>query len=150
VSEEETIWPMGLSGPDARPRSLVFRPLGYLVAILADEDEATRARTALVEGGLSDRDVWTYAGKQILVDRDRYLADRGLLGKMAGALTDDEQGLDLYLAYAQEGRCALWARIPDENDAPSALRALADFDCLHTRYYGRHGEDDIHVRDPSP
>jgi hypothetical protein len=149
VSDEETIWPMGLSGPDAHPRPLIFRPQGYLVSILVDEDEAARARAALIEAGLAEKDVWLYPGKQILVDRDKYLADRSALGTVVGALTDDGPGLDLYLAYARDGRCALWAHIPDENLVPLALRTLANHDCLHTRFYGRDEEGDFHMRDPS-
>jgi hypothetical protein len=60
-------------------------------------------------------------------------------------MADDVEGRDLYLGYAREDRCALWLRIPEEADAPKALRVLADHDYLHTRYYGVEKQTDLHV-----
>ena len=64
---------------------------------------------------------------------------------MAGSVVDDQEGRDLYLAYAREDRCALWLRLPDEADVPKALRLLADYDYLHTRYYGSERQTDFHI-----
>ena len=41
----------------------------------------------------------------------------------------------------------MWVRIPDEADASKALRALADFNWLHARYYGEKTQQDFHVSD---
>lgn len=37
------------------------------------------------------------------------------------------------------------ARIPDEGDVPRAVRLLADYDYLHTRYYGDASQRDFHI-----
>ena len=60
-------------------------------------------------------------------------------------MVDDSEGRELYLAYAREGRCAMWVRIPDEATSRKALRVLADHDYLHTRYYGDETQTDFHV-----
>jgi hypothetical protein len=62
-----------------------------------------------------------------------------------GAFGDDVEGRELYVSYAREGRCAMWARIPDEGNVPKALRILADYDYLHTRYYGDKSQHDFHI-----
>jgi hypothetical protein len=36
-------------------------------------------------------------------------------------------------------------RIPDESEVPKALRVLADYDYLHSRYYGSRQQNDYHV-----
>ena len=57
----------------------------------------------------------------------------------------DLEGRELYLGYAREDRCAMWVRIPNENDAPKALRVLAGYDYVHTRYYGSEGQTDFNL-----
>ena len=64
---------------------------------------------------------------------------------MAGSLIDDAEGRQLYLGYTREDRSALWLRLPDETDVPKALRALADFNYVHTRYYGPGKQQDFRV-----
>jgi hypothetical protein len=39
----------------------------------------------------------------------------------------------------------MWVRLPDEGRVARALRVLADFDCLHTRYYGENEQHDFHI-----
>jgi hypothetical protein len=39
----------------------------------------------------------------------------------------------------------LWLRLPDETSVPKALRMLADFNYVHTRYYGPGKQQDFRV-----
>jgi hypothetical protein len=121
------------------------RPDGYLVVILAGTEEARLAESALVAQGFAPRDVKLYTGKQILANYEEYMRRRTLTGKVAGAVVDDSEGRDLYVGYAREDRCSMWVRIPSEDDVPKALRLLADFDCLHTRYYGDKKQTDYQI-----
>jgi hypothetical protein len=144
VDEDENVFPMDII-TDLAARPWKFRPEGYLVVILADTEEAQRAESALVEGGFASRDVKLYTGKKILENHEVYAERRTVAGKMAGFVVDDQEGRDLYLAYAREDRCALWLRLPDEADVPKALRLLADYDYVLTRYYGSERQTDFHI-----
>lgn len=143
MDEDKTIFPMDVTDPSSRPWT--FRPQGYLVAILADTEEAQRAEAALVEGGFAPEDIKLYTGKQILDNHDLYIGRRSVVSKAIGAIADDAEGRELYLSYAREDRCAMWVRIPDAGNVPKALRVLADHDYLHTRYYGDESQHDFHI-----
>ena len=142
MEDDGTMWPVD---PSLLSSSLVFRPKGYLVAILPDLDEGERASQSLEDAGYASADLMLYSGEKILANHDLYLESRTVGSKVIGAVTDDIEGRDLYLAYAREGRSALWVRIPNEADVPKALRALANHQPLHTRYYGDDRQDDVHI-----
>jgi hypothetical protein len=72
-----------------------------------------------------------------------YAGRRTTTDKVVGSVVDDYEGRDLYLGHARQDRCAMWVRIPDEEDVPKALRVFADHDYVHTRYYG--SEQDFNV-----
>ena len=62
MDEGENTFPMDVDrDPSSRPWK--FRPEGYLVVILAGEDEGKQAEAALVAAGLAAQDVKLYAGK---------------------------------------------------------------------------------------
>jgi hypothetical protein len=143
VDDSENTFPMDITDPSSRPWN--FRPSGYLVVILASSEEAQRAETALVAEGFASRDVKLYTGKEILDNHEEYMKRRGATSKMVGSMVDDVEGRELYLSYARDDRCAMWVRIPDEEDVPKALRVLADHDYVHTRYYGSQRQTDFNV-----
>jgi hypothetical protein len=147
MDEHEVAWPTGMSDQDpaARDRPLVFNPQGFLVAILQDNDQAEQARATLAEAGFADGDLRVYTSQQILDSWARFQAERSLAQRVAGAVTDDPEAIELYFGSARQGRSALWVRVPDEADAKRAVRALADHQVLHIRYYGRDRQDDIHI-----
>ena len=145
MDEIENSFPMDFYVRDPSPRPWKFRPEGYLVVILSDADEAQRAESSLVSHGFASRDVQLYTGKQILENYEVYLGRRNVTDKVVGSVVDDSEGKKLYLAYASEDRCAMWVRIPDEDDVPKALRLLADNDYVHTRYYGSERQTDFNV-----
>jgi len=143
MEENENVFPMDVV--DASSRPWAFRPQGYLVAILADADEAHRAEAALAKAGLASHDIKLYTADQILENHERYISRRGVVSKVAGAIADDSEGRELYLGYARDDRCAMWVRIPDEGEVRKALVVLADYDTLHVRYYGEEGQYDYHT-----
>jgi hypothetical protein len=148
MSTNEVPWPTGRSGhnPAARARPLVFRPHGFLVAILDDADLAGQARSALVEAGFAETDLRVYTSQQILDSWERFQAERSLAQRVVGAFTDDPETIERYFGYARKGRCALWIHVPDEADADRAVRSLADHQVLHFRHYGRGRQEDLHIR----
>ena len=133
MDEGENTFPMDFYVRDSSPHPWKFKPEGYLVVILSDADQAQRAEADLVAHGLAPRDIKLYTGKQILENYEVYQGRRSVTDKVVGAVTADSEGRELYLGYAREDRCAMWVRIPDENDVPKALRVLADHDYVHTR-----------------
>jgi hypothetical protein len=147
MSEDEVVWPTGMSDqdPPARERPLVFNPQGFLVAILQDADQAEQAKTTLAQAGFADRDLRVYTSQQILDSWERFQADRSLAQRVAGALTDDPDTIEFYFGSARQGRSALWVHVPEDADAKRAVRALADHQVLHIRHYGHGRQDDLHI-----
>ena len=145
MDEGENTFPMDFYVQDSSPRPWKFKPEGYLVVILADDDEAQRAQADLVTHGVAPRDVKLYTGKQILENYEVYAVRRNVTDKVVGSVVDDSEGRELYLDYARQGRCAMWVRIPDEEDVSKALRVLANHNYVHTRYYGSEQQTDFKV-----
>ena len=148
MDQADNIFPLDITEREPGDRPWKFRPDGYLVVMLSDEDRAQRAEAALVADGFASHDIKLYPGKQILATFEIYKGQRDLADKVVGAVTNDYEARDLYLDYAREGRCALWLRV-DEHKVARALRVLADFNSLHTRYYGVGTDTDYHVSGPA-
>jgi hypothetical protein len=148
MDEHEVAWPTGMSDQDpaARERPLVFRPEGFLVAILEDADQAEQARAALAKAGFADRDLRVYTSQQILDSWQRFQAERSLAQRVVGAVTDDPATIEQYFGYAREGHAALWVHVPEDADADRAVRSLADHQVLHFRHYGHGSQQDLHLR----
>lgn len=145
MDKDETTFPMDVTEEDPSSRPWNFRPEGYLVVIIADIDEGRRAETALTQVGVAPKDIKLYTGKQILENQAEYIRRRSVMTKLVAAVAEDVEGRELYLAYARQDRCAMWVRLPDEGGVAKALRVLADFDCLHARYYGGDEQHDFHI-----
>jgi hypothetical protein len=142
--EDDNAFPMDFYVADPSPRPWKFRPEGYLVVILSDDDEGRRAEVALIADGFPPRDLKVYTGGQILQNYEVYVGRRTITDKVAGPVVDDTEGKELYLGYAREGRSALWLRLPDDKVA-KALRVLADRQYLQARYYGNGRQTDFKV-----
>ena len=147
MSANQVAWPMGMSDqdPSLGARPLAFNPQGFLVAILEDADQAEQAKATLADAGFADRDLRVYTSQQILDTWERFQAERSLTQRVAGALTDDPDTIELYFGSARAGRSALWVHVPEEAGAKKAVRALADHQVLHIRHYGHDRQDDIHI-----
>ena len=143
---DETVFPMDVGDEDPSSRPWNYRPEGYLVEIIADIEEGRRAQAALTQAGFAPKDIKLYTGKQILDNQVVYVGRRSIITKLvAWIFAEDVEGRELYLAYARKDRCAMWVRILDEGRVAKALRVLADFDCLHARYYSRDEEHDFQI-----
>jgi hypothetical protein len=147
MSANQVAWPMGMSDqdPSLGARPLAFNPQGFLVAILQDADQAEQAKTTLAEAGFAERDLRVYTSQGILDSWERFQTERSLAQRVAGAVTDDPDTIELYFGYAREGCSALWVHVPQEADAKRAIRGLADHQVLHIRYYGHDRQDDLHI-----
>jgi hypothetical protein len=148
MSANQVAWPMGMSDqdPSLGARPLAFNPQGFLVAILQDADQAEQAKATLAQAGFAERDLRVYTSQQILDSWERFQAERSLAQRIAGAVTDDPDTIELYFGSARQGHAALWVHVPDEADAKRAIRNLADHQVLHFRYYGHDRQDDLHMR----
>jgi hypothetical protein len=148
MSANEVVWPTGMSDhdPSARERPLFFNPQGFLVAILEDAGQAEQAKATLAEAGFAETNLRVYTSSQILDSWERFQAERSLAQRVAGAVTDDPETIELYFGYARAGRAALWVHVPDDDDADRAVRDLADYQVLHFRHYGHHSQQDLHIR----
>jgi hypothetical protein len=148
---EEIAWPVGMTAqdPDPSARPMAFNPKGFLVAILTDADEAQRAAGALRAAGFADRSLRVFTGEQIVEDYARYTAQQSLHRRVVAALTDDQETIETYQAYAREGRASLWVRVADDDAADRAIRGLAGSATLHIRHYGRREQRDFYLERPT-
>jgi hypothetical protein len=152
MADDDVVWPVGTTAqdPDLADRPVVFRPKGFLVAILTDADEAGRAATALRAAGFADRTLRIFTGEQILADYAQYTARQSRLRRAVAVVADDPETLELYHGHARDGRAALWVHVSDDDEADRAIRGLADFPTLHLRYYGHRRQTDFSLRHPEP
>ena len=146
MNGDEATFPMDVGDEDPSSRPWNYRPEGYLVEIIADIQEGRRAQAALTQAGFAAKDIKLYTGEQILDNQAAYIGRRSAITKLLSAfVAEDVEGRELYLAYARDDRCAMWVRIIDEGRVAEAFRVLADFDCLHARYYGHDQQQDFHI-----
>jgi hypothetical protein len=128
---------------------MVFHPKGFLVAILADTNEAERAATRLRANGFADRRLRIFTGRQILDDYERYTAQQSLARRVVASLTDDQETIDLYHGHARDGRGALWVRVEGDDEANRAIRGLSGCATPHIRHYGQRGPIDLILQRPT-
>lgn len=146
--EDEVVWPWGMTeqDPDPASRPWVFRPRGFLVAVLANAGRAEDAAASLRDAGFAEKNLRTYTGQQVLDDRERFLAQQGALRRVVGEVTSDSEAVALFSEYARDGRSFLWVHVGDRHNANRAIRSLSGHEVLHLRYYGHDSLEDIHVR----
>jgi hypothetical protein len=151
MADSDIVWPVGTTDqdPDISARPMVFRPKGFLVAILPDADEAERAAAALRGAGFADQELRIFTSSQILDDHARYTAQPGMSRRLVGALTDDRETIALYVGHARDGCSALWIHVDDDAQANRAIRGLVDVDTLHIRHYGHRVQTDFALRRPT-
>ena len=148
MDDDEVVWPWGMSerDPDPSTRPWIFSPRGFMVAVLEDADAAEGGRVALMGTGIREKDLRIFTAEQLLEDRERFLAQQGVLRRAVGKVTSDSKAVDLFLDSAHDGRSFLWVHVPDREDANRAIRGLSEHEVLHIRYYGDGDLEDIHVR----
>ena len=151
MADTDIVWPVGTTDrdPALADRPLVFDPKGFLVVILADADTAEQAAAELRTTGFTDQQLRIFTSEQILEDYARYLAQMRLPRRVAAAVTDDQETLDLYHGHARDGRAALWVHVTDDDEANRAIRGLSGCRTLHIRHYGRHRQSDFVLQRPT-
>ena len=140
MGADETTFPMDVTDEDPSSRPWNFRPEGHLVAIICDIQEGRRAEAALTEAGFTSKDIKLYTGKQILNNQEVYIGRTRVTTKLvAWMFAEDVEGRELYLAYAGRPVRDVGAH-PRRRPCCQSPPVLADFDCLHARYYDGHHE----------
>ena len=147
MTAEEVVWPWGMTerDPDPASRPWVFNPVGFLLAVLDDDAEAERAGAALEQVGFTAAEHRSYAGEQVVRDRERFQARRSTAQRLVEKVTIDTEVLQRLLDYAHAGRAFLWVRAPRREDANRAIRGLSANRVLYFRYYGDDGVEDIQM-----
>jgi hypothetical protein len=146
--EDDVVWPWGLTedDPDPATRPWIFRARGFLVAVLADDERAEAAKASLLAAGFPGKHLRSYPGRQVLEDRERFLAQQSTVRRVVGEVTIDSRAVALFSDYARQGRSFLWVYAGDRDTANRAVHSLADHEVLHLRYHGHDSVEDIHVR----
>ena len=131
-----------------RPSVAYYHPTGGKGApsLIPEAPIGAACKAALAAAGFAERDLRVYTSQQILDSWERFQAERSLAQRVAGAVTDDPDTIELYFGYARAGRAALWVHVPDDDDADRAVRGLADHRVLHFRHYGHNSQQDLHIR----
>lgn len=129
--------------PDPASRPWVFKPQGFLVAVIQDADEAARAGAALTEVGFAEDERRLFTGEQVVDERQRFVARQSATRQLVEKLTIDSKAVDLFMDYARAGRCFLWVRVPNREDANRAIRGLSQCRVLLFRYYGDNTVEDV-------
>ena len=144
---EKIVFPWGMDegDPDPSTRPWVFNPEGFLLAVVADEAEAERARTALQEAGFPEGHSRTFTGAKVLEDRARFEAQQGAARRLVEKVTIDTEVFNLLLDYAKADRAFVWVHTPQREDANRAIRGLSARQVLYFRYYGDAGVEEIRM-----
>jgi hypothetical protein len=145
MDESGNSFPMDFYVDDPSPRPWKFRPKGYLVAILPDEEVAEAAQASLVASAFAPTDVKVYTGDDIIKNYEVYERRRTVTDVVAGQVIDDLEGRELYLDLARHGYSALWLRVGDDEQVAKALRILADHRYIRARHYGKDRQTDFTV-----
>jgi hypothetical protein len=70
--------------------------------------------------------------------------------RVAAAVTDNQETLDLCHGHARDGRAALWVHVADDDEANRATRGLSGCRTLYIRDYGHHRQSDFILQRPAP
>jgi hypothetical protein len=140
VPEGEVRWPFG--GTDGSPstRPNVVEMEGVLVAIMANDASGRHALDALSALGIAEDRLRYYSSEDILVYEEEFKSDRTLTGRLIGAFVDDADSMAQYVEFGREGHSAVWALVPQREDANRVVRTLADESTLFIWY---HGHDQV-------
>ena len=106
------------------------------VAIVADDDAATRAAERLRGKGFTDETLRLYTSEQILAYDAAFRAGPSLKERVVGAIVDDAGSMNDYVAYAGDGHAALWVLVDGRDDANRVIRLLVDHDLKHVWFHG--------------
>jgi hypothetical protein len=134
--------------PLEQPAEGTLRPwyltaTGYLMVLFSHPEEAQRARSGLLEHGVSQEDIRLYGSEEILRILARAQKERSILGKAVFALAADPSVKQRILDNARTGGAALWLVAPTRDRADHLVALLADYSYSFLRYYGEDGVADV-------
>jgi hypothetical protein len=129
--------------PLEQPAEGTLRPwyltaTGYLMVLISHPEEARRARSGLLEHGVSPEDIRLYESEEIVRILARAQKERSILAKAVFALAADPSVRQRILDNARTCGAALWLVAPTR-DVP----LLADYSYSSLRYYGEDGVADV-------
>jgi hypothetical protein len=138
--------------PFEQPAGGTLRPwyltaTGFLMVLFSHPEEAQRARSGLLEHGVSQEDIRLYESGEILRILARAQKERSILAKAVFALAADPSVKQRVLDNARTGGAALWLVAPTRDRADHLVGLLADYDYSSLRYYGEEGVADVHRDD---
>jgi len=138
--------------PFEQPAEGTLRPwyltaTGFLMVLFSHPEEAQRARSGLLEHGVSQEDIRLYESGEILRILARAQKERSILAKAVFALAADPSVKQRVLDNARTGGAALWLVAPTRDRADHLVGLLADYDYSSLRYYGEEGVADVHRDD---
>ena len=100
---------------------LIGYPTGWTIAVIDDQDAATRAAAELVEAGFRGEDVLVIAGPEAHAQLRRLGASTGVLARARRAVQfmamDQLPDLYVYEAALNEGRSLVAVRVPADRRA---------------------------------
>ena len=138
--------------PFEQPAEGTLRPwyltaTGFLMVLFSHPEEAQRARSGLLEHGVSQEDIRLYESGEILRILARAQKERSILAKAVFALAADPSVKQRVLDNARTGGATLWLVAPTRDRADHLVGLLADYDYSSLRYYGEEGVADVHRDD---
>jgi hypothetical protein len=142
VVTEPHDWPL------EQPAEGTLRPwyltaTGYLMVLFSHPGEAQRARSGLLEHGVSQEDTRLYESQELVRILARAQKERSILAKTVFALAADPSVKQRILDNARTGGAALWLVAPTRDRADHLVGLLADYDYSSLRYYGEEGVADV-------
>jgi hypothetical protein len=134
--------------PLEQPSEGTLRPwyltaTGYLMVLFSHPEQAQRARSGLLEHGVSQEDIRLYESEEILRILARAQKERSILAKAVFALAADPSVKQRILDNARTGGAALWLVAPTRDRADHLVALLADYSYSSLRYYGEDGVADV-------
>jgi hypothetical protein len=134
--------------PFEQPAEGTLRPwyltaADHLMVLFSHPEEAQRARSGLLEHGVSQEDMRLYESEEILRILGRGQEERSILAKAVFAFAADPSVKQRILDNARTGGAALWLVAPTRDRADHLVGLLADYDYSSLRYYGEEGVADV-------
>ena len=113
------------------------------MVLFSHPDEAQRARSGLLEHGISQEDTRLYESEEILRILARAQQERSILAKAVFALAADPAVKQRILDNDRTGGAALWLAAPTRHRADHLVALLADHNDSSLRYSGDEGVADV-------
>ncbi len=111
----------------------VFSPTGHIVMVFTTEENAKKARNALLAGGLSDDDLTLYSNKEVVSELEK--SERQAASPVQ--IGQDVAKVPEYLALAKEGCGFLVVHAPDEEQAKRAIAVVRPYGLRFAEKYNR-------------